>query len=63
MESSWNATGSEIYTKKKWANIVAKGCANNVKKFFIILVTAVNSKAWITVTEWLCWAEFARGKC
>ena len=54
--SAWNTTGSEIYTKKRWASIVAKGCANNVKKsFFIIFVTAVNSKAWITITEWLCW--------
>jgi hypothetical protein len=32
------------------------------KFFFIIFVIAVNSKAWITVTEWLGWAEFARGK-
>ena len=50
------------FKQKKRADIVGKGCANNVTKFFIIFVTAVNSKAWITVTEWLGWAEFARGK-
>ena len=51
------------FIQKNWADIVGKGCANNVTKlFFIIFVTAVNSKAWITVTEWLGWAEFARGK-
>ena len=54
-----DTTGSEINAKKRWADIVGKGCANNVTNFFIIFVTAVKSKAWITVTEWLCWAEFA----
>ena len=58
---AWNTTGTEINAKKRWADIVGKGCANNATILFIMFVTAVKSKAWIIVTEWLCWAEFARG--
>ena len=39
--NAWNTTGSEINTKKRWADIGGKGCANNVTIFFIIFVTAV----------------------
>ena len=51
------------FVQRKGGLILLEKDADNVTKFFfIIFVTAVNSKAWITVTEWLCWAEFARGK-